>query len=158
MRCGLDSAANTAGSSATSFAAAPVTSRSGAFGAALAAMGPFLPHLDDAVPRPRHRTLDEQQILLRVDVVDDKADLRDPLAAEATGHAHALEHARRRRRGAHGAGLADVVRAVRLRAAMKPVALDRARKALADRGTCHLHRIPGLERLDGHRVAHRQLG
>ena len=62
-----------------------------------------------------------------------RPDLRDALAAHAAGHLHALEDARRRRRRADRARLADVVRAVRLRAAAEVVALDRAGEALADR-------------------------
>src|SRR5207249_2197721 len=98
-----------------------------------------LPDLDEGVLVSRHRALDEQQVPLRIGGVDRQADLRDPLAAHPAGHPDPLEHARRRRRGADRARLADVVRAVALRAALEVVALDRALEALADRDARDLH-------------------
>src|SRR6266550_4389983 len=85
--------------------------------------------------------------------MDCEADLRAALAAHAAGHLDALEHARRCRRRADRARLADVVRAVRHRPAREVVPLDRALEALADADPGDLHLVPGLERLDGHRLA-----
>ena len=137
-RWGFTSAPNTLPSSVTSFAdfarSVPrsrgldgLSARAGwrlcAFSSLISTM-PFFGTGDGA--------LDEQQVLLRVDLVDEQADLGDALAAQAAGHLHALEDARRRRRRADRARLADVVRAVRLRAAVELVPLDRAGEALAD--------------------------
>src|SRR2546423_1933258 len=153
-RCGFTSAPKISASRVTCFAALPPPSSSGALGAA---MGPLLSHLDETVLRAGNRARDEEQVLLRVDAVDREPDLRDALAAEAAGHLHALEDARGRRGGADRAGLADVVRAVRHGAAAEAVALDRAGQALADRHAGDLHVVAGLERLDGHRLAHGEL-
>src|SRR5581483_4540177 len=110
-------------------------------------------HLDDAVLRPGHGALDEQQVALGVDVVDAQAELRHPLAAHAAGKLDALEDARRRRRGAHRAGGADVVRAVAARAAREVVALDRPLEALADPDPGDLDLVARLEDLDGDGLA-----
>src|SRR5262249_51787133 len=72
-------------------------------------------------------------------------------------HAHALEDARRRRRRADRAGLADVVRSVRLRPAMELVPPDRPGEALPVRDAAHLHLLAGLERLDGDVLADDEL-
>src|SRR2546430_17166288 len=124
---------------------------------ALGATTLVLPYLDEAVLRPRHSPLDQQQVLLGVDLVHRQPDLRDALAAHPAGHLDPLEHARRRGRGADRARLADVVRAVRDRAAAEVVALDRAREALADSNPGDLDALAGLESLDGHRLTGRQL-
>src|SRR4051794_9086447 len=113
----------------------------------------LLPDLDDAVLRARDGALDEQQVVLDVDVVDVQPHLGDALAAHAAGHLDALEDARRVRRRADRAGLPDVVRAVRLRAAVELVPLDRAGEALADPDAGDLDRVAGLEDLDGDRLA-----
>src|SRR5581483_11108285 len=78
-----------------------------------------------------------------------EADLRHTLAAHAAGHAHALEDARGGRRGTDRARLADVVRAVRHRAAGEAVPLHRALEALADGDPGHLHLVARLEDLHG---------
>ena len=108
-----------------------------------------LPHFDEAVLRARHGALDEQQVLLGPDLVDDEPGLGHALAAESAGHLHSLEDARGRGRGADRARLADVVRAVRGRAAMEAVPLDRSGEALAVRDAAHLHLLARLEHLDG---------
>ena len=69
----------------------------------------------------------------------------------------ALEDARRSGRGADRARLADVVRAVRDRAAVEVVALDRAGEALADPDPGDLDRVARLEDLDGDGLADGQL-
>src|SRR5262245_1572005 len=107
----------------------------------LTAMRLFLPDLDDAVLWPRHGTFHEEEIPLGMDLVDDQANLRNPLTAQAARHAHPFEDTRGRGRSAHRARLAHVVRAVRFWAAVKAVALDRACKPLADRDPRHLHRV-----------------
>src|SRR5205823_14430985 len=69
------------------------------------------------------RSLDQEQVPLGIDLVHGQADLGDALAAHPAGHANTLEHARGRRRRADRARPADVVRAVRLRAAAEVVPL-----------------------------------
>src|SRR5262245_55086807 len=140
-RCGLTSAPNTAPSGVTCFEDLPVLSSKGAL---MLAMRPLLPHLDDGVLRAGNSALDQQQAVLRVDVVDDEPDLGHALAAEPPGHFDALEDPRRSRRCAHRARLADVVRTVRLRAAVELVALDRPCETLAGRGGRDLGRLGGL--------------
>ena len=152
-RCGLSSAPNTAASSATSLAG-----RAAEHGCLRAAISLDLPDLDDAALRARNRALDEQQVALDVDLVDDEPELGDAPRAHVAGHLLALEHARRRRRGADRAGLADVVRAVADRAALEVVPLDRALEALADRRARDLDRVARLERLDGDGLADVELG
>src|SRR6266513_5322875 len=112
-------------------------------------MSVLLPHLDDAVPRTRDGALDEQQVPLRIGRVHGQADLRHALAAEAARHLHPLEDARGRRRSADRARLADVVRAVRDRAAAEVVPLDCSLEALADAGARDLDLVTGLKDLDG---------
>src|SRR6058998_2144528 len=70
------------------------------------------------------------------------------LVAHLAGHAHALEDASRVR-GADRPRLADVHRAVRLRAAAELVALDQALKALALARASHVDELTGLEDLGG---------
>ena len=128
-RCGLTSAPNTAASSVTLLRGrrrrARVPSTQPSVGASRISTMPLF--------GPGNGALDEQQVALDVDLVDGEPELGDALAAHAAGHLHALEDARRRRRRADRAGLADVVRAVADGAALEVVALDRALEALADR-------------------------
>src|SRR4051794_1985431 len=149
-RCGFTSAAKTPSSSVTLFEE-PST---GALGAATTGV---LPDLDVPVLRARHSALDEQQVPLGVDVVHGQSDLGHALAAHPAGALDPLEDARGRRRGADRAGRADIVRAVRDRATVEVVALDRAREALADPDPRHLDPVARLEGLDGHRLARHQL-
>src|SRR6266542_1933084 len=145
-RCGFTSAPKTAASSVRSFDFLPFASSTGALGTA---MRPVLPDLEQPLAGAGDGALHEQQVVLDVDRVDDEADLRAALRAHVAGHADALHDSRRRRRGADGARLADVVRAVRHRAALEVVPLDRSLEALADRDAAHLHLVARLERLDG---------
>src|SRR5919107_3819881 len=117
----------------------------------------LLPYFDEAVLGTGHCALDEQQVALRVDLVHDETDLCHALAAEAACHLDAFEHARRCRRRADRAGLADVVRAVRLRAAVELVPLDRSGEALAVGDAAHLDLLAGLEDLDGDVLADDEL-
>ena len=114
----------------------------------------LLSDLDEAVLRAGYGALDQQQVPLGVDRVHRQADLRHALAAHAAGHLHALEDARRSRRRADRARLADVVRAVD-RAAVEVVPLDRPGEALADRDPRDLDLLAGLEGLDRDRLADR---
>src|SRR4249919_1523882 len=149
-RCGFTSAPKTSASSVRLLADFPPLSRTATLGAATVLV---LSDLDDPVLGARHRALDQEQVPLRVDLVHGQPYLRDSLTAQAPGHLLTLQDPRRRRRGADRAGLADVVRPVRLRPAVEPVALDRARKALADPDPGDLHALAGLEGLDGHGLA-----
>src|ERR1700736_4481552 len=72
----------------------------------------LLSDLDDAVLRPRHGSLDEEQVVLGIDGVDGEADLGRALAAGAAGCLDPFDDARGCRRGADRAGGPDVVRAV----------------------------------------------
>ncbi len=146
-RCGLTSTSKTVASSATSFAVPPSTVALTAISARL------LPDLDEPALRARHGAADEQQVPLGVHLVDDEPGLRDAVRAHVAGHLLALEHARRRRRRADRARLADVVRAVADRAAVEVVPLDRALEALPDRDARHLDPVAGLEGLDGDGLA-----
>src|SRR5918996_236911 len=114
-------------------------------------------HLHGAALRARDRAADEHQVLAGDQLDDRQAALGHAPAAHPAGAADALEHARGRRRGADRARRADVVRAVRLRAGAEVVALHRALEALALREPGHLDLLADLERLDGDRVAHREL-
>src|SRR5580765_8193988 len=109
-----------------------------------------LPDLEQATLRPGNGALDEQQVPLRVDGMNDEADLGPALSAHTAGHLDALEDARRRCRRTDRARLADVVRAVRHGATREVVALDRALEALADADAGDLHRVARLEHLDRH--------
>src|SRR5262249_32258639 len=82
---------------------------------------------------------DQEQVALGIDLDDVRAALGDALRAHLAGHAHPLEDARRIGARADRARSADVVGAVRLRAAAEVVPLDRALEALADRDCGHLH-------------------
>src|SRR6185312_2618325 len=113
--------------------------------------------LHRAALRAGHGAADEHQVVLRDHLDDLEALLRHASAAHVTGAADALHHARRPRGGADRARGADVVRAVRLRAGVESVALDRALEALALRGPGDLDLLTGLERLDGDRLSHLQL-
>ena len=129
-RCGLTSAPKTASSSVTSFAFLPAASSSGAFGAAISDLSslistrPFFGPGTAPLTSSRFRSASTSWTTRPTCV--------HALAAHPAGHLHALEDARRRRRRADRARLADVVRAVRHRAAREVVALDRALEALAD--------------------------
>src|SRR5438874_969411 len=90
--------------------------------------------------------------------MDGQPDLGDALAAQAAGHLDPLEDPRRRRRGADRARLADVVGAVRGRAAAEVMPLDRAGEPLADRDARHLDLVADLEALDGDGLALRRAG
>src|SRR3954454_17876600 len=114
-------------------------------------------HLHHAVARPGDRAADHQQVVARVDAHDLEAALRDALVAHLARPADALEHARRVGGGADRARRAHVVRAVAHRAAGEVVALDRALEALALRGAGDLDLVAGLEGLDRHGLANRQL-
>src|SRR4051812_32211962 len=114
---------------------------------------PLATHLHDAVLRTGDRALDEQQVPLGVDVVHGQAELRDALAAHASGHLDALADARRCGRRADRARLADVVRAVRARPGAEVVALDRSLETLADADAGDLDLVAGREDLDRHRLA-----
>src|SRR5439155_17842678 len=89
--------------------------------------------------------------------VHHQAALGDAFAAQAAGHLHSLEHARGSRRRADRTRLADVVRPVALRAAVKTVSLDRAGKALAVGDAADLDLLAGLEHLDRHVLADDEL-
>src|SRR5205085_5682729 len=99
------------------------------------------------------RAPDQQQVALRVDLDHLEAALGDTAAAHAAWHAGSLEHTGRVGAGADRARRAYVVGAMGYRSAMKVVAADRAREALADPGARDLHLLARLEGLDGHRVA-----
>src|SRR5690606_522147 len=87
---------------------------------------------DEAAVRTGDRALDEEDAALGVDGLDREAERGDALIAHPAGHAHALEDARGRARGADGARLAVVaVRTVRGGDALEVVALHDARGALA---------------------------
>src|ERR671932_678478 len=79
----------------------------------------------------------------------DEPNLRRTLAAEAAGHPGPFEDARRRRGSADRARLPDVVRAVRLRAAVEPVPLDRSGESLAVRDAADLHLLARREDVHG---------
>src|SRR6476646_9082488 len=148
-------APNTSPSRVTCFEDLPVLSSRGAL---TLGMSLLLPDLDEGVLRAGHGALDQEQAVLCVDLVDDETHLGHTLAAQPSGHLHALEDARRSGRRADRPRLADVVRAVRLRGTVAPVALDRPRGALADRDARDLDRVAGLESLHGHGLADGQLG
>src|SRR5262249_14316744 len=82
-RCGLTSAPKTASSRTKSLAFLPVESSRGAL---MLAMRLLLPDLEQPALRAGYRALDEQQVALRVDRVDDEAELRAALAAHPAGH------------------------------------------------------------------------
>src|SRR5436305_3571216 len=123
----------------------------GAFRSAIAA------HLHGPALRPGDSSAHEQQILLGEHLDNGEATLGDPAAAHPARTTDALEHTRRRGRGADRARRPDVVRAVRLRAALEVVALDRALKALALRGAGHLDLVTRGKRFDRNRVSDEQL-
>src|SRR3954468_1809102 len=141
----LNGAPNTAWSSVT-LSSEPSTAAS-----AIAA------HLHGRALGARDRAAHEHQVVAGDQLHDRQAELRHALAAHATGALDALEHARGRRGGADRAGGTDVVRAVRLRAGVEVVALDRALEALALRDARDLDDLADLEVLDGHLVADGEL-
>src|SRR5918911_2794837 len=114
-------------------------------------------YLHDAVARAGDRAAQHQQVVARVDAHDLEAALGDALVAHLARSAQALEHARGIRGGADRARGADVMRAVRHRAAAEVVALDGALEALALRGPGDLDLLAGLEGVDGDRLADREL-
>src|SRR4051812_47830631 len=114
-------------------------------------------HLHGGALGAGHGAADEQQVVGRDHLDDLEAALGDALVAHLTGHLLTLEDAGGPGGGADRAGGAHVVRAVRLRAGAEAVALDRALEALALGDPRDLDLVAGLERVDGHGVAHRQL-
>src|ERR687885_1932376 len=114
-------------------------------------------HLHDAVAGAGDRAAQHQQVVARVDAHDLEAALRNALVAHLARTPDALEHARGIRGGADRARRADVVRAVRHRAAAEVVALDRALEALALRRPGDLDLLAGLEGLDRDRLADGEL-
>src|SRR5690606_28722050 len=102
--------------------------------------------VDDATARAGDGALDEQQTLLGVDGVHREVEDGHALATHTAGHAHALEHAARGRRGADRAGLAVVaVRTVRSGDALEVVTLHDTRGALALAGADDVDQLAGLE-------------
>src|SRR3954451_4230641 len=114
-------------------------------------------HLHGGALGPRDRAADEHQVAVGHQLDDRQALLGGALGAHVTRPADALEHARRRGRGADRAGGALVVRAVRLRARGVVVALDRALEALALTDPGDLDRVTDLEGLDRDGVADHEL-
>src|SRR5215218_9587111 len=117
----------------------------------------FGPYLHRAALGAGDRAAQQQQVLVGHDIDDREPTLGDALVAHLAGAADALEHARRRGRGADRARGAHVVRAVGDRAAGEVVALDRALEALALGHRGDLDGLALLEGLDGHGLAHLQL-
>src|SRR6201995_5094777 len=89
------------------------------------------PYLHDAPTRAGNCASNEQQVALGHHLDDRQAPLGHAAAAHPAGTANALEYARRRRRCADRPRCTDVVRAVRLGAALEVVAADRALAAFA---------------------------
>src|SRR6476646_7580289 len=85
-RCGLISAPNTSPSKVTCFDDLPDLSSRGAL---TAGMSLLLPDLDDGVLGAGNGALDQEQVVLRVDLVHDEAYLGHALAAKPSGHLHA---------------------------------------------------------------------
>src|SRR5436189_2914649 len=95
---------------------------------------------------PRHTALEHQEVSLGVDP-DHRIGARGGAnVAHLAGHAHALEDAGGVG-GADGAGLADVHRAVGLRAAAELVTLDETLETLAFAGRRHIDELTGGEDL-----------
>src|SRR5947209_1176085 len=113
-------------------------------------------HLHGAAARTRDRAPEQHQVPARDHLDHSEAALGHAPAAHPAGAAHPAEDPGGRGRGADRAGGADVVRAVRLGAALEVVALDRPLEALALGAPGHLHAIPRGEGLDGHAVADEQ--
>src|SRR5258706_9758248 len=102
-------------------------------------------HHDVAALRARHRTLDEQQLALRVDAHHLEPGDRAPHVAHVARHALAPEDVRRALVLAGGAGHAVGNRvAVRGVLAAEVVALDDAGEALADRHALHVDLLANL--------------
>src|SRR5713226_5560662 len=114
-------------------------------------------HLHRAAAGAGDRPAHQQQVVLGDHLDDLEPALGDALSAHAPGPLDALEHARGGGRGTNRARGADVVRPVARRPAGEVVALDRALEALALGHARDLHVLAGLERLDRHLVADRQL-
>src|SRR3712207_6432373 len=74
-----------------------------------------LPDLDHRAPAARHAAAHPQLVPLGVHRDDLEVSHRGSLVAHLTGHALALEDAGRVRRCPDGAGLPDIVRAMRFR-------------------------------------------
>src|ERR1700759_5103600 len=81
------------------------------------------PHLHGPAAGTGNGAADQQQVLVRDDLDHGQPSLGDAPAAHPAGSADALEHPRRRRRGADRAWRADVVRSMRFRTALEVVAL-----------------------------------
>src|ERR1700759_4445873 len=121
---------------------------------AVLGIGPYLHH---APARAGNCASNEHQVAPGHHLDDRQSALGHPAAAHPTGAAQALEHARGRRRCADRAGCTDVVRAVRLGAALEVVAADRALEAFALRAAGDLDLVARLECLDGDGLADQQL-
>src|SRR4029079_9654205 len=93
-------------------------------------------------------------VAVGVDLVHHEPDLGHALAAHPSCHPNAFPDARRRRGCTDGARLADVVRAVRLRAAVEAVPLDRAGESLPVRDPPDLDLLARLQALARNVLAH----
>src|SRR3954452_3725977 len=114
-------------------------------------------HLHGAALGPRHGAADEHQVLVRDQLHDRQPALGDAPPAHAARPADPLDPGAGPRGGAGRARGAHIVRAVGLGPGVEVVALDRALEALALGGARDLDLLADLERLHGHRVAHREL-
>src|SRR5687767_9297354 len=105
-------------------------------------------HDEQAVARPGHRTLDQDEVALRVDLHDRELLDGHPLVAHVTGHAGALPDAAGVGPRADRAGRPMMVGAVRLRPALEVVAGDDAGEAVALADPGHVNELSGLEQAD----------
>src|SRR3954451_10683220 len=121
------------------------------------AMAHVAPDLDRRAAWPGYRAADEQQVLVGDHVDDLEAALGDALVAHLARAANALEHPRRRGRGADRARRAHVVGAVGDGSAREVVALHGALEALALRDAGDLDGLALLEGVDANGVAHLEL-
>src|SRR3954454_11859903 len=142
----LNGCSKTSASSATGLRAGPSVGASG-----------IGPHLHGLTLRARHGAAHEHQVAIGHELDDRQALLRGALGTHVARAADALEHARRRGRGADRARRALVVRAVGLGARGEVVTLDRALEALALADAGDLDGLTDLEGLDRHGVADHEL-
>src|SRR4051812_37543476 len=126
-------------------------------GALTAIASALRPYLDGAALGSRHGAAQQQQVLVGDHVDDGQPALGDALVAHLARAADALEHARRRGRGADRSRGAHVVRAVGDRATREVVALDRPLEALALGDGGDLDGLALLEGLDGDGLADLEL-